>query len=126
MSNPLAPLLGGAASDFEPRPAPSQLSPDKSANARWVSWRLALFDFDQRFVVGLSSSERLLELGGWDIAEVAVETLRVTPVHPSKRCQLEVLDRFPRARACGPRTGSALYYPFTVSASRSPHHMDMN
>ena len=62
---------------------------------------LALFDFHQRFAGGLSSIKRLLDLGGWDITEVAVETLRATPVHPSERCQHEVLDRFPRARACG-------------------------
>ena len=30
------------------------------------------------------SIERLLELGGWDVAEVTVEALRVVPVHPAE------------------------------------------
>ena len=34
-----------------------------------------------------------LELGGWDVAEVAVQALRVVPVHPSEGGQLDVLDR---------------------------------
>lgn len=48
------------------------------------------------------SIERLLELGGWDVAEVAVEALGVVPVHPSEGCELEVLDRLPGPRARGP------------------------
>lgn len=44
------------------------------------------------------SIELLLELGGWDVAEVAVEALGVVPMHPSEGRELEVLDRLPRAR----------------------------
>ena len=61
-----------------------------------------LFDSDQLFAVGLASIERLLELGGRDVAEVAVEALRVVPVHPAQGRELEIIDRFPRPRFRGP------------------------
>lgn len=35
-------------------------------------------------MVGLFSIERCLEFGGWDVTEVAVEALRVVPVHPAE------------------------------------------
>ena len=43
----------------------------------------------------LDSIERLLELDGRDVAEVAVETLGVVPVDPAERRELEVLDALP-------------------------------
>ena len=46
-------------------------------------------------MVSLFSIERLLEFGGWDIAEVAVEVFRVVPVHPDKGRKFEVFDRLP-------------------------------
>ena len=55
-----------------------------------------LFDSDQLFAVGLASIERLLELGGRDVAEVAVEALRVVLVHPSEGRELEVINGLPR------------------------------
>ena len=55
-----------------------------------------LFDSDQRVAVGLDSVERVLELGGRDVAEVAVEALRVVLVHPSEGRELEVLNGLPR------------------------------
>ena len=60
-----------------------------------------LFDSDQLFAVGLASIERLLELGGRDVAEVAVEALRVVPVHPAEGRELENFDGLPRLGACG-------------------------
>ena len=48
------------------------------------------------FAVGLDSIERVLELGGRDVAEVAVEALRVVPVHPTEGGELEILDRLSR------------------------------
>lgn len=50
---------------------------------------------------GLASIERLLELGGWDVPEVAVEALRVVPVDPVEGRELEVFDRAPGAGTCG-------------------------
>ena len=47
------------------------------------------------------SIELLLELCGWDVAEVAVEALSVVPVHPSEGRELEVLDRLPGSGASG-------------------------
>ena len=38
------------------------------------------------------SIERVLELDGRDVVEVAVEALGVVPVHPSERREFEVLD----------------------------------
>lgn len=69
--------------------------------APWVRWRFALFDSRQRIAVGLDSIERVLELHGWDVPEVAVETLGVVPVHPPEGRELGVLDRLPRAGAGG-------------------------
>lgn len=66
------------------------------AEAPWVGWRLALFESDQVFAVGLDSIERVLELGARDVAEVAVEALRVVPEHPTEGGELEILDRPPR------------------------------
>jgi len=78
------------------------VTPTREAReAPWVWWRLALFDSDQRFAVGLDSIERVLELGGRDVAEVAMEALRVVPVHPAERRELEILDRLPRPRTRG-------------------------
>ena len=37
----------------------------------------------------------MLELGGWDIAELAVEPLVVEPFHPRERGQFDVLDVAP-------------------------------
>ena len=53
-------------------------------------------------MVGWFSIERLLELGGRDVAEVAVEALRVVPVHPSEGRELEVLDALPWTGPGGP------------------------
>lgn len=63
--------------------------------ASWVRWRLALFGSDQQIAVVGNSIERGLELGGWDVAAVAVQTLSVVPVHPAERRELEVVDRLP-------------------------------
>ena len=53
-------------------------------------------------LVALSGSvELLLELRGWEIAEVAVQALGVVPVHPAERRELDVLDGLPRAGAGG-------------------------
>ena len=38
----------------------------------------------------------LLELGGREIAEVAVQALGVVPVHPAQGGQLDLLDGLPR------------------------------
>ena len=46
-------------------------------------------------MVVLCSIERVLELDGRDVVEIAVEALRVVPVHPSKRREFEVLDPLP-------------------------------
>jgi len=47
-------------------------------------------------VVGLLGSVvRCLVLGGWDVAEVAVEPLLVEPVNPAERGQLDVVDGAP-------------------------------
>ena len=64
----------------------------------------------------MASIERLLELSGRDVTEVAVEALGVVPVHPSEGREVEVLDRPPRSGTGGPRTSSVLWQPFTVSA----------
>jgi len=53
--------------------------------------------FDQRLVAPSCIVERGFELGGWDVAEVAVETAGVVPVHPALRGQLDVLDGLPGA-----------------------------
>ena len=45
------------------------------------------------FPVGFVSIERLPELGGRDVAEVAVKALGVVSVHPSEGRELEVFDR---------------------------------
>ena len=55
---------------------------------------------------GLAGVE-LLELGGWDVAEVAVQALGVVPVHPAERRELDLFDGLPGAGA-GPRISSAL------------------
>ena len=55
----------------------------------------------------MDSIERLLELGGWDVAEIAVEALSVVPVHPSERRELEVLDALPRAGPGGSAASAA-------------------
>lgn len=58
-------------------------------------------DSHQLFAAGYDSIERVLELGGWDVAEVAVETLRGVPGHPPEGRELEVLDRSPGTWPCG-------------------------
>ena len=41
-------------------------------------------------MVGLFSIERCLELGGRDIAELAVESLSVVPLHPAPGREFEI------------------------------------
>lgn len=43
----------------------------------------------------------VFELGGWDVAEGAVEAFGVEPVDPAERGQLEVLDGAPGTVAAG-------------------------
>jgi hypothetical protein len=40
----------------------------------------------------LGSIEGCFELGGWDVAAVAVEAMPVEPVHPRQRLELELVD----------------------------------
>lgn len=61
----------------------------------------SLFDSDQKFAVGLDSIERDLELEGRDVPELAMEALRIAPVHPAERRELEIFDRLPRSRPGG-------------------------
>ena len=41
--------------------------------------------------------ERLLELRGWNVAEVAVKAGGVVPMDTTEGCELDVLNRFPWA-----------------------------
>ena len=40
--------------------------------------------------------ERVFALERLHVSEVAVQPLRVVPVHPAQRRELEIIDRFPR------------------------------
>ena len=53
-----------------------------------------------------SSVVIVFELGGWDVAELAVEAAVVEPFHPRKRCQFDVLEiEFHRRRPAEDRHG---------------------
>jgi hypothetical protein len=58
-------------------------------------------DSDQGLVGPLCIVERGFELGGWDVAEVAVEAGGVVPVNPAQGGQLDVFDGLPRPAAGG-------------------------
>lgn len=60
---------------------------------------------------GLASIERLLELGGRDVAEVAVKALRVVPVDPAEGREFEVLDALPRSWTGGSTDELGLVVP---------------
>jgi transposase-like protein len=84
---------------------------DRRGKCRCIFVKRPGSDGDSRYLMPTSSSrsvldsiERVLELHGRDVAEVAVEPLRVVPVRPPKGRELEVLDRLPLARSGGPRT----------------------
>lgn len=62
-------------------------------------------------MVVLYSIERVLELDGWDVVEIAVEALRVVPVHPSKRREFEVLDPLPWSGSDGSADEFGLVVP---------------
>ena len=68
----------------------------------WVWWKLGLLDLDQGLVAPLGSVERLLELRGRDVAEVAVQALVVVPVDPAEGGELKVLDALPGSWPGGP------------------------
>jgi hypothetical protein len=53
-------------------------------------------DSNQGLVGLLGSVERCFELRGWQVSGVAVEALRVMPVDPSERRELNVRDGLPR------------------------------
>ena len=57
-------------------------------------------------MVGSFSIERCLELGGWDVTELAVEALRVVPVHPPQGGEFEVFDRFLSVAMIPPRAAT--------------------
>jgi len=89
-----------------------------------------LFDFDRLLVVGLFSIERCLELGGWDIAELAVESLSVVPLHPAEGREFEIgtskcrhigvgSRRRDDRRRRGARTGSAELRVDEIGVTRS-------
>lgn len=59
----------------------------------------------------LYSIERVLELDGRDVVEIAVEALRVVPVHPSKRREFEVLDPLPWSGSGGSADEFGLVVP---------------
>ena len=52
-------------------------------------------DSDPGWDGSLSSIERCFELGGWDVAAVAVEPVVVEPVHPAERFEFELVDVVP-------------------------------
>jgi hypothetical protein len=54
------------------------------------------------------SVERCFEFWGWFVVEVAVQPAGVAPVHPTQRCQLDVLDGSPRPGSGGPVVEFAL------------------
>ena len=60
----------------------------------WLPRRVCLLVSNQ-CVVGLSGSVGLLERCRRGIAEVAVESLVVVPVHPAERGQLDIVDAAP-------------------------------
>jgi hypothetical protein len=53
----------------------------------------------------------LFELGGGQIADVAVQALSVVPVHPPERRELDLLDCLPRAGAGGAADQLGLVIP---------------
>ena len=59
----------------------------------------------------LGSVERCFELGGRDVAEVAVEAAGVVPVDPAEGGQLDVFDGLPRSRWAGPADQLGLVEP---------------
>ena len=48
-----------------------------------------------QLLVGVVGSVGRLELDGWNIAAVAVESLVVVPVHPRQRGELDLIDGLP-------------------------------
>ena len=78
----------------------------------------------------IASIERLLELGGPDVAEVAVEALRVVPVDPAEGGEFEVLDRRSstvrvgrvrgRVRTCSSRSRSQLSERVILAVADGP------
>jgi len=81
-------------------------------------------------VVGLCSTGRCLELGGWDIAELAVESLSVVPLHPAKGREFEIgtskcrpigvrSRRWDDRRRRGARTGPAELRVDEIGVTRS-------
>ncbi|MCH9734206.1 MAG: hypothetical protein K0U78_06595 [Actinomycetia bacterium] len=52
-------------------------------------------DFDKRLVDPPGIVERGIELGGWQVVELAVQAAGVVPVHPAQGGQFEALDGLP-------------------------------
>src|SRR4051794_13068992 len=67
----------------------------------WFWWRLWPLLSGEGLVALPGSVEAGLELGGRDVAEVAVQALSVVPVHPAERGELDVFDGLPGAAAGG-------------------------
>lgn len=63
----------------------------------WVRWRPWSVNFHRCFVALNLSVELLLELRGWNVAEVAVKAGGVVPMDTTEGCELDVLNRFPWA-----------------------------
>ena len=70
---------------------------DELGEPPWDCWRLGLLDSNPDGVGLLGSVEGCFELGGRDVAEVAVKPGGVVPVDPAEGGQLDVLDRPPRS-----------------------------
>ena len=81
-------------------------------------------------MAGLCSTGRCLELGGWDIAELAVESLSVVPLHPAKGREFEIgtskcrpigvrSRRWDDRRRRGARTGPAELRVDEIGVTRS-------
>lgn len=61
-----------------------------------VCWQLSLLDLEQFSGAGSLSIERRLGLFWPHIAEVTIESLVVTPLHPAECREFEIINRSPR------------------------------
>lgn len=72
--------------------------------SHWVWWRLGLLDFDQGLIGPFRSVERVFELRGRYVTEVAVQALVVVPVDPAQDGELDIVDGLPGpSLSCGRR-----------------------
>src|SRR5262245_21399683 len=74
----------------------------RASETPWFCRRLGLVDSDQGLIGPWVIVEGGFEFYGWDVAEIAVQTAGVVPVHPAQGAQFDVFDGLPGPGAARP------------------------